>query len=425
MIFISQPFYPDQQATSQLLSALAQALSAPTDQKENVEFEVSALCSRPSLARGVEQTTPKRERWGEVEIYRGGLSIDAKKSLFHRALSYGSFLLWLSWRLLFYVKKEDRVLVVTNPPFAPILTAFCSNIRSLIGTRLNYSVILHDLYPDGLIALGKLKSSWWVTLWQVLNRSALKNANTVITLGRDMSNYCRHVYGLDERKLTVITNWSPIHFKEDELLSPSETKLSTRLPEGVIKEDHLIIQYSGNMGLWHNMNGIVDAAAELRDLPIHFLMIGDGRRREEAVKHAEQLQLDNITWLPFQPLETLSDSLSCAHLSLVSQRDALLGIMVPSKFYGILASGRAVIAQVPANSEVALTIEEYQCGIVLTGDEGSQLASSLRDLYQNRLLIEQMGRQAREAYLSRFSFESAVSAFRSHLSVVEDHKEIL
>ena len=166
------------------------------------------------------------------------------------------------------------------------------------------------------------------------------------------------------------------------------------------------------MGLWHNIDAIVDAASKLQDLPIHFLMIGDGRRKAAAIQRAKNLKLENMTWLPFQPLETLTDSLQCAHLSLISQRADLLGIMVPSKFYGVLASGRGVIAQVPSDSEVGLAVEEHQCGVVLDTADPEHLAVSLRTLYGQPEVVAAMGKAAGDSYVKYYSFEKAVEAFR-------------
>ena len=418
VVIISQPFYPDSQATSQLLSALAQSLSHPTE-RAHAPLHITVLCSQPSSARGDdrEDQVPRYEHWENVEIYRGGWSIDAKRSLSHRALSYGSFLMWLMWRLIFKTTSDDHILVVTNPPFAPMITWLCAKLKRLFGSKLKYSVILHDLYPDGLIALGKLSAhSWWIKLWRRVNRYTLQSSEAVITLGRDMSAYCRDVYQLSDRHCKVITNWSPVNFDEIPLVEPQQTELWRSLPSEVRRADPLLIQYSGNMGLWHNIDGIVEAAKLLEDLPIHFLMIGDGRRKAEAMRYAKELELLNMTWLPFQPLDQLTDSLQCAHLSLVSQRDELLGIMVPSKFYGILASGRGVIAQVPKNSEVALTIEESQCGLVLYKQTPQHLAQCIRAVYPQRARIKKMGQAAHHIYSNIYSFHRAVESFYNHLT---------
>ncbi|MAD61109.1 MAG: hypothetical protein CMH49_06320 [Myxococcales bacterium] len=417
VIIITQVFHPDTQATSQLLSTLATALSRSQPQNETQSLKITVLASYPSKVRGQAKRAQSLEQWGDVLIKRGGLKIDSKKSLFHRAFSYLSYLLWLLYVLTFKVNKNHRILVVTNPPFAPLIVYIATRLRSLTRSSFAYYVLLHDIYPDGLLALGKIKSEyWWVKLWRSLNRQTFAAAERVITLGRDMSEHCKNVYQLSSDDLTVITNWSPVDFDLAKKCQASQTDLWQQLPANAQNPKVMLVQYSGNMGLWHDIDGIVEAADLVKDLPIHFLMIGDGRRKPSAQAYAQSLDLNNMTWLPFQDLDKLSDSLQCTHLSLVSQRPEVLGIMVPSKYYGILASGRAVLAQAPAQSEIALSIKEHQCGVVLSDPSPQALAAQLRTLYLDREQVDQMGIHAYHAYQKEYSFSQAVNLFRALLN---------
>ena len=89
--------------------------------------------------------------------------------------------------------------------------------------------------------------------------------------------------------------------------------------------------------------------------------------------------------------------------------------MVPSKYYGILASGRAVLAQAPEHSEIALSIKENDCGVVLNDPSSQALATQLRTLYHNRERVDQMGVNAYHAYQRKYSFQQAVSLFKALL----------
>ena len=248
-----------------------------------------------------------------------------------------------------------------------------------------------------------------------MNKRAFQASNKVITLGRDMSAHCKNIYQLSSADLQVITNWSPVDFDQAKKCPASQTNLWRQLPSHAQDPQVMLVQYSGNMGLWHNIDGIVEAAAQVQDIPIHFLMIGDGRRKQAAQEYANKQRLKNMTWLPFQDLDKLSDSLQCTHLSLVSQRPEVLGIMVPSKYYGILASGRAVLAQAPERSEIALSIKESDCGVVLNDPSSQVLATQLRTLYHNRERVDQMGVNAYHAYQRKYSFQQAVSLFKALL----------
>ena len=447
LTLVTQVYYPDQQATSQLLSALATALatesrsdlaglhpntlmveveaqrrqstsesSLPEDSSQT-PWRVRVLCGYPSRARGETQSTiPKFEDYQGVEIARGGVKIDGKRSLIHRAIAYFAFLAWLAFQLLFKTPTHHRVLVVTNPPFAPLIVWGCSQLRRVWGSSYTYLILLHDLSPDGLIALQKLSPrAWWVKIWMALNRAALSRAQRVITLGRDMSRHCHETYRVPHELMTTVTNWSPVEWSKDQYREPQETELFQKLPDRARQDDVMLVQYSGNMGLWHNIDDLVRTAALVHDAPIHFVMIGEGRRKAAAQALAAQLNLSNITWLPFQPLDALTDSLQCAHVSLVSQRSEVLGVMVPSKLYGILASGRAVIAQAPITSEVALTLTEHNCGLVLESSEPEFLAHLLQKLSSNMTDVLHMGLAARDAYRNHHSCARAVQRFREIL----------
>ena len=79
---------------------------------------------------------------------------------------------------------------------------------------------------------------------------------------------------------------------------------------------------------------------------IQFVFIGDGRRKNEAKELASVLRCKNVQWHEFVELEDLPESLAACHVSLISLHSDLEGVAVPCKLYGILASGRAVVAQV-------------------------------------------------------------------------------
>jgi glycosyltransferase involved in cell wall biosynthesis len=394
LVLISQVFHPDEQSTSQLLSGLLAALAGQG-------FDCEALSGFPAV-NAAARSVPRAESWAGIRIRRGGLAIDAKSSFAARALCYGSYCLWLAWRLLFRVPADARVLVVTNPPFAPLLIHWCSWLRGW-----SYDVLLHDVYPDGLVAVGKLPvNSPVARLWRGLNRRALAAAQRVLVLGRDMARLVAERYGVPADKLVYMPNWSPY---EPTGRAPAE---ATRLWEKLGLHGRFVVQYSGNMGLWHDMECIVRAAALLHDRPdIVFLLIGQGIRRKAAEELAAQLGARNIIWLPYQDRAALDDSLACCHAALISQRAGLEGVAVPCKLYGILASGRAIIAQVPAGSEVALTVQEEQCGRVVAPGDAAALAAGIVELEKERPATAFMGERAYAAYIAKYSLASAVAAF--------------
>jgi len=292
----------------------------------------------------------------------------------------------------------------TAPPFTAVALWTFSRIL-----RFAYEVILLDMYPDGLVAIGALSDTSPLTrTWRALNRLSYRAAARVIVIGRDMTELLQQRYRLDPSRVTYIPHWASVEVDEMEMNGRHPPPSEPDLP------DRFIVQYSGNMGLWHDMDSLVRAADLVRDNPyIHFLFIGKGRRRASAERLGRELDVDNITWLEFLPRDQLPASLIRCDAALISLRAGMEGVAVPSKLYGILAAGRPVIAQVPRHSEVAYAVQEESCGIVVEPGDTEGLADAVRRLASTPLLARDMGERARHAYETRYTIDQAVRAYRT------------
>jgi colanic acid biosynthesis glycosyl transferase WcaI len=397
-ILVSQVFYPNTCATSTLLTELSLKL-----QDEN--NKVTVICGFPN---GIEhQTVESYENFNGIEIYRCGIKLNSKSGLLQRTFSYLFYLIHAAWKL-FFLKEKDKIIGVTNPPFLSILLMIVSAI-----TSCKYYFVIHDVYPEGLVAVGKLKEESLVTkIWRQLNRYSYHSAIKLIVLGRDMKDLLIQNYGINPEQIEYIPNWS---------ITPATVSKSFEhndLASELDIQNKFVIQYSGNMGLWHDIETFIRVAAQLQTNPgIQFLFIGNGIRKQKAYQLAQELELTNIIWMDFVPKEQLSTSLTCAHVALISLNTGLEGIAVPCKLYGILASGRAILAQVPEKSEIAYTITEEECGFVIPPGDVEGLVSRIQQLERDRELTNTMGLRSFKAYKSKYTIETIAKQFRQMLEL--------
>jgi glycosyltransferase involved in cell wall biosynthesis len=398
IVIVSQVFYPNTQSTSILLTDLALNL-------QNQNTKVTVVCGFPN---GVDNNIVDRyENFKGIDIYRCGININLKAGLWQRVTSYVSYLIHAGWKLAFLSRKET-IIGVTNPPFLSILLM----IVSLINNH-TYYFIMHDVYPEGLVAVGKLQEQSFITkIWRHLNRLSYERSEKIVTLGRDMSALLMKNYALNPAKIEYIPNWSlttakePINFEENDLAR--ELKIQNKF----------VVQYSGNMGLWHDINTFIRAAAMLNsNTDIQFLFIGNGMGQKQAQELAQELGLTNVIWMDFVPQEQLNTSLTCSHVALISLNNRLEGIAVPCKLYGILASGRAILAQVPEQSEIAYVIEEEKCGFVVSPGDVEGLVKRIEQLAIDRNLTAQLGHRSFKAYKSKYTIDVIAEQFRQMLQL--------
>jgi len=160
-----------------------------------------------------------------------------------------------------------------------------------------------------------------------------------------------------------------------------------------------------------NFGQILAAAKLLEHDSISFVLVGDGVRRSELLTTVEKDGLRNVRVLPKVPRSAMNEVLAAADISLIPLDRRMMGLGVPSKLYSILASGRPVVAMVPPGSEVAMVLEEEQCGVNVPDGDAEALAREISRLKQDPGLAERMGHNARSAMMRRFTLRHAAEQF--------------
>jgi glycosyltransferase involved in cell wall biosynthesis len=171
------------------------------------------------------------------------------------------------------------------------------------------------------------------------------------------------------------------------------------------------VLHAGNIGLSQDLEIVLHAASQLRDRSdVVFVFVGDGAKKKDLQDIAARRDLRNVLFLPFQPREAMDQSYATADVSLVSLKHGLAGVIVPSKIYNVLASGRPCIAAVEQDSEVADIITQHDCGFVIAPGDASALQARTLDLADDRERTVSMGARARCAAL-HFDRPGQVAAY--------------
>ena len=323
ILLINQAFYPDQSATARYLSDLALAL------KER-GHNVTALTSREGYLNTGEDYKPG-EDWNGIHISRVNPWFSHRGNKFLRILSAISMNLRIAARLI-RMPKADVIIALTSPPLIAWVAA-CLAKKPTKG--LIYWVM--DLNPDQAVAAGWLKEG---SLIEKLLSKALKvtfkRSKAIAVLDRFMAKRVI-ARGASSDKVYTLPLWS------DKNLRPVN-KVENEFRKQMGLESKFVVMYSGNFSVCHPVETILKTAESLKDkTDIEFLVIGGGARVDEVLGFISEKALRNIRFLPYEKPENLSNSLSAADIHLISFGDPYVGILHPSKIYGILAVNRPMI----------------------------------------------------------------------------------
>jgi colanic acid biosynthesis glycosyl transferase WcaI len=397
LIFINRYFHPDQSASSRLLSDLAFALA---DTGHNIVILTSQQRYDDPDAR-----LPAREVLGKISVYRLAGTRFGRITLLGRAIDYVSFYVSMAVTLLKLARAKDTIVPMTDPP---MLSLFTAPIARLKGCRIiNW---LQDLYPEVALAAGTpFLRPTVAKLIKAFRDRSLRAADCNVVIATAMAE---RVSTLDVKKehIRVIHNWV-----DDHALSPIPAH-ENPLRRAWALEDKFVVGYSGNLGRVHDIDTILLASGELVDCQIVFLCIGGGAQYEALKDTVEKRRLTQLfRFMPYQTETELPYSLSAADVHWLSHKPEFEGLLFPSKFYGIAAVGRPIVAITSKQSELAKLVSQYRCGLIIEQGDGKTLALELKRLQAAPEQCSAMGAHARAMLNSRFTKAQAIDAWAQTL----------
>jgi colanic acid biosynthesis glycosyl transferase WcaI len=236
----------------------------------------------------------------------------------------------------------------------------------------------------------------------------LRRADRIVAIGETMRSRLV-AKGADPARIAVVPNWV-----DTSALEPRPHDNDWSRAHGLAGK--FVVMHSGNVGHAQDLDSLVLATTFLADVDdVAVAIVGDGARRAQLEQLARKLPTDRITFLGYQPRETLSLSLSAAHVHVVGLAGGLSGYVVPSRLYGVLAVGRPAIVAADDDSESARLVREVGCGLVVPPGRPELLAAAIRELHGGAHDLDAMGRRAREWAQAEADRSIAVARYRELL----------
>lgn len=398
---LTEYFHPEEASTAQLMTELATGLAE--------EFDVSVVTGMPNYHEDDRSADiDSRSRHRGVDISRLRSTRFDKDIIPLRVINWISFTGLMLLHLLRRGGDDDAFVVLSNPPILPFAAWAHKRIR---GTP--YTYVIYDMYPDMPVALGMLSEDGIIArVWERAMRMLYRDADQIVVLGDSMKRRLTEKHGDDSKfnpeKIKVVPNW-----EDEEFIQPKNKHENKFAHEHGTVEPFTLL-YSGNVGRFHELRTAVDAIKKLENrgrTDIQLLIIGEGAQKPDLKEHVNREGIENVRFLPFQPLERLPETLTCADASLVGIQQQFVGMCVSSKLYSSLAAGMPILGVVGAGDEVARVLDEHDCGTHVLPGDAEIAADVLARWADDRALVNELGCNARGCFETRYTSRHAVSAY--------------
>ncbi|MFT7721717.1 MAG: glycosyltransferase family 4 protein [Roseateles sp.] len=324
-----------------------------------VQPEVGAE-SREELIDGI------RYRWLPTPHYAGN-GVGRLRNI----LSFLRQLRADAWRLT----REFRPDAVIASSTYPMDVWVARRLARLAKAKLVYEV--HDLWPLSLIELSGMSPRHpFALLCGKAEADAYRDADVVVSMLP-----CVHGHmasrGLDLRKLHIVPNgFAPEEWQGES--APLGEALAAHLA-AERAADRVIVGYAGSMGLPNALDVLLDAAAQLRDAPLAFVLVGSGHEAARLAGRAVAEGLANVRCFPPIPkaqIPTLLGQFDIAYIGWQRTPIYRFGI-APNKLIDYLMAGRAVLHSVEAGND---PVAEAGAGLTVAPQDPRAVADGLRRL---------------------------------------------
>ena len=387
-------FPPDVNPTGVLMAQLCEGLAA-------CGHEVSVITAFPHYEnfrvwdeyRG---KLAQRGRYGGMDVVRLYVYAPGKKSMVNRLLSYVSYNALATVAGVFSRNHWDVVLC-PNGSFFTGLSAWC--LEKIKSAPFIYNV--QDLYPDVPVRAGQLRNRHAIAALRSMEQFMYRKAAhiTVITpairenlLGK----------GVPTAKMTVIPN-----FVDTDFIRPLAKDNDFARAHGLA--DKFVVTYAGSLGYVYDLETMLDAASLLSSQKdVLFLIVGHGVAKAALEKKADDLKLDNVRFMPFQPRESLPWLRASSDVQVSLYKNGAANDSFSSKIYEIMASGRPLLTSAERGSSVEQLVQSAKCGICVEPGNAEQLAEAIFSLYRDPSVREEMGRSGRQYAAENHSKQAAV-----------------
>jgi glycosyltransferase involved in cell wall biosynthesis len=386
ILFHTLVFSPDAVSTSYLMTDLARQLAA-------LGNEVTVVTTTPHYNLDPEsiERQPLQRRWlgllyhssiDGVQVWHIRIPMKGSR-LYSRLLDYIYFHLMA---LLVGTVMTGRQEIIFTP--SPPLTM--GVIGWLLG-RLKRAASVYnvqEIYPDFIINQGIVKNKVLIRLLKRLERFVYQKNTSVVAISpwfRDIIRKRANMNG----KLAVIPN-----FVDTDLFRPFKER--SRYTVQYNLGGKFVVLYAGNVGLSQDWESFLYAAKSLAELPIVFLVAGDGVLNGWLKNAVISRGLGNVLILGYQTRESMPELTACADICTIPMKPNTTRDTFPSKIYTIMSSGKSVVAQADPDSELQWLINHAQCGRTVRSGDPELYCEAILQAYQNAHLLQIEGARGRD-----------------------------
>lgn len=396
IVILTDPYPPQLYSISLMMQQLAAELSSRGNNvtvitpwlKDNGIGKVSEFSYGLSIENGVRVVRVKTLPLHKVNFLIRGVS--------QLLLPY---LFWNNIRK--YCSDIIDVVIVYSPPLP--LALLGKRIKEKYGAK--YILNIQDIFPQSAIDLSIMNNKILIKYFEYMESKVYKAADKITSHTISSRGFLINKKGVPSEKIHYIPNWIEVGPYMN-----SKTSSSVFFRNKLLIEGKFIVLFAGVMGQSQGLELIIKAASKLKHISeICFLFLGDGMEKNELMKLADALKLENVIFHPFISQEDYSEILKEVDLGLISLSPKVKTPVIPGKILGYMLASIPILAIINRESDGHEMISEAVCGYTVVSDSSpEELAEMFIRCFNQRSKLVEMGANGHDYVTKNFTKDICV-----------------
>jgi len=293
------------------------------------------------------------------------------------------------------IKEKIDVTIVHSPPLPLTITA--SKIKKFYKAK--YILNLHDIFPQNAIDLGILRNKFLIKFFERMERNAYQNSDLIVVPSNSHKQFLEENRSIPKQKVHVIHHW----IDTSPFLQLRKTGKFRKLYN---LENKFVFLFGGVLGPSQGLDLLIRIANRVKEnKDMIFLFVGDGSAKEELVKMAEELKLENIVFKPFVSPEEYPELVKDCDVGVTCLTAKNTTPAVPAKILGYMAAAIPVVAFLHKESDGFEVIREAKCGYAVKAGDFDKAVEIVRKIYNEKDKLKELGDNGFKYVLNNFTID--------------------
>jgi len=339
---------------------------------------------------GYNEKIYKNEIIDGIEIHYLPVAYDNKFGFAARSFSFLKYN-WAAIQMANKIQNINYCYAISVPLTIGLVAMWLKTFR-----KIPFLFEVGDLWPDAPIQLGFVENYFFKQFLFFLEKKTYRSARAVVALSPAIETMVKKKMA-SPSTVHLVPNMADCDFYKPEIKSQA-------LEEKFNVQGKFVVSYVGAVGVANGLDYFLECANASRkaELPIQFVICGEGALRERLTKNAQQLGLSNLTFVDFQNRQGVKELLNVTDASFICYKNVpILETGSPNKFFDGLAAGKLII--VNFGGWIKAEIEDARCGIFVDPAHPTDFVKKISPFLSDPVQLKNYQAAARQLGESKYS----------------------